>query len=159
MNLTSFGAGAARPSFHQRRQSTNHTLAELDSWAGRSSVAAARPPSRIHAIPSATTVEAPDPTARPPCYQEVWLAPEPSRLVKDKRAFLEQHRSVHATIWHQTTASLPASLAGSLCSVTAAQFPPNGILWDAITSRCNHPTPFMLAGFGDMRRDQTSAPP
>jgi hypothetical protein len=29
---------------------------------------------------------------RPPCYQEVWIPPSPSQLIKDKRAFLEEHR-------------------------------------------------------------------
>lgn len=31
---------------------------------------------------------------RPPCYREVWQAPKPSKLIRDKRAFEEEHRYV-----------------------------------------------------------------
>ena len=61
---------------------------------------------KVHA--SASTVSADTAKAaspRPPCYQEVWVAPGPSMLIKDKRAFTEEHRFVFSTIWHLAPAS------------------------------------------------------
>lgn len=46
---------------------------------------------QVHAAANAA-VELDTPSPRPPTYQEVWVAPNPSKLVKDKRAFVEEHR-------------------------------------------------------------------
>ena len=70
---------------------------DLDALRMRTSLPIARPSGvsrqglKIHA--SAGTADAPAAeSSRPPCFQEVWPAPEQSRLIKDKRAFLEEHR-------------------------------------------------------------------
>ena len=48
---------------------------------------------KVHASASMAPTDAPKmDSPRPPCYQQVWMAPEPSRVIKDKRAFLEEHR-------------------------------------------------------------------
>lgn len=50
---------------------------------------------RVRAVSGAASIEISQAAGpRPPCFQEVWIAPNPSRLIKDKRAFLEEHRSV-----------------------------------------------------------------
>ena len=66
-----------------------------DSLAQRGSTAQT---SRLHS-PKLRAVSSPVSTdatvaagPRPPCYQEVWIPPSPSQLIKDKRAFLEEHR-------------------------------------------------------------------
>ena len=57
-----------------------------------------RPDARISQMgrmnASAAPVEASEATTRPTCYKEVWIPPNPSRLIKDKRAFIEEHRWV-----------------------------------------------------------------
>ena len=47
---------------------------------------------RDNAVVTSEEIEMRMQNARPPCYKEVWRAPDSSRLIKDKRAFVEQHR-------------------------------------------------------------------
>jgi hypothetical protein len=64
-------------------------------WAGRCPSALGRGRDAAHRIPtaaSAAPAETEEAGARPPCYKELWIAPSPSRLVNDKRVFVEEHR-------------------------------------------------------------------
>ena len=68
--------------------------AEQDAWAGRCPRSALSPGRGGACIAQAAAAPAETEEAgiRPACYQEVFVAPNPSRLIKDKRAFIEEHR-------------------------------------------------------------------
>jgi len=89
-----------------RRLSGHGNSPELDYSCVRCSAAMLRRPGpnancRLNASASAAPLETSEPSTCPPVYKDVWIPPNPSKFIKNRRAFVEEHRWVRShSFWH-----------------------------------------------------------